>query len=282
MRASASLSWRQWRAALPCSPPRPPASPKRRATPPTCSTRSTSTAWRRRWRGWPTTRNAARNCGGVGSRRPPGSPGSGRHGLCSRPMRTQERSREVGVTVRQPGLADDYAVLSRSGAARRVAGLPLLVWLLIDTALINLSFVAAYVARYPLGLGGRVAPENWSTLHAYWQIQLWFWAFLIVLLQVEGIYRRRRQTATFDQLGIIVRSTILTGGIIAALSFVLRPPSQSRFIFLYMVVAAIITLGLARLVVRAVQVARYRRGFDVRNVLVVGESNVAKMLLQRI
>jgi len=197
-------------------------------------------------------------------------------------MRMQERSREVGVTVRQPGLADDYAVLSRSGAARRVAGLPLLVWLLIDTALINLSFVAAYVARYPLGLGGRVAPENWSTLHAYWQIQLWFWAFLIVLLQVEGIYRRRRQTATFDQLGIIVRSTILTGGIIAALSFVLRPPSQSRFIFLYMVVAAIITLGLARLVVRAVQVARYRRGFDVRNVLVVGESNVAKMLLQRI
>lgn len=194
----------------------------------------------------------------------------------------QERKREVGVSLRDPAITDEYAVLSRAGTARRVAGLPLLAWLLIDTVLINASFVASYVARYPLGIGGKVTPENWSRLGDYWQIQLWFWAFLMVLLQVEGIYHRRRQTGTFDQLAIIVRSTVLTGGIIAALSFVLRPPSQSRFVFLYMVVAAIASLGLARLAVRSVQIARYRRGLDVRKVLVIGESNVAKMLLQRI
>jgi exopolysaccharide biosynthesis polyprenyl glycosylphosphotransferase len=197
-------------------------------------------------------------------------------------MRMQGRPREVGVTLRNPGLTDDYAVLSRPSATHRVGGLPLLAWLCIDTVLINASFVVSYLARYPLGIGGKVTPKNWSSLGAYWQIQLWFWAFLIVLLQVEGIYRRRRQMATFDQVGVIVRSVILTGGIIAALSFVLRPPSQSRFVFLYMVVATIVSLASVRLIVRAIQIRRYRRGLDVRNVLVVGESNVAKMLLQRI
>jgi exopolysaccharide biosynthesis polyprenyl glycosylphosphotransferase len=188
----------------------------------------------------------------------------------------------MGVTLRNSALTGEYATLSSPTVARRAMGLPLLAWLCIDTVLINASFIASYLARYPFGIGGKVTPENWSSLGDYWQIQLWFWAFLMVLLQMEGIYRRRRQPATFDQLGTIVRSTILTGGIIAALSFVLRPPSQSRFVFLYMVVAAIVTLSLARLAVRSVQMARYRRGLDVRNVLVIGESNVAKMLLQRI
>ena len=188
----------------------------------------------------------------------------------------------MGVSLRDTGLRDEYAALSRPSAVRRVVGLPLLVWLFIDTVVINVSFVLSYLARYPWGIGGKVAPENWSSLGDYWQIQLWFWAFLMALLQVEGVYRRRRQPATFDQLGIIVRSTIVTGGIIAALSFVLRPPSQSRLVFVYMVVAAMLLLGVARLTVRFSQIARYRRGLDVRNVLVIGESNVAKMLLQRI
>ncbi|HEV7215670.1 MAG TPA: sugar transferase, partial [Chloroflexota bacterium] len=188
----------------------------------------------------------------------------------------------MGVSLRDTGLREEYAALSRPSATRRAIGLPLLAWLAIDTVLINASFVMAYLARYPLGIGGKVSAENWSSLGDYWQIQLWFWAFLLALLQVEGIYRRRRRPATFDQLGIIVRSTIVTGGIIAALSFVLRPPSQSRLVFVYMVVAAMVMLGLARLVVHFGQIARYRRGLDVRNVLVIGESNVAKMLLQRI
>lgn len=197
-------------------------------------------------------------------------------------MWMREGAPDVGVTLRGTGVPDEYAVLSRPSVARRSGGWPILVWLGLDSVLINVSFVAAYIARYPLGIGGEVTPDNWSSLGDYWQIQLWFWAFLMVLLQVEGIYRRRRQPATFDQLGIIVRSTIVTGGIIAALSFLLRPLPQSRFVFLYMVIGAIITLGLARLAVRSLQIARYRRGLDVRNVLVVGESNVAKMLLQRI
>ena len=187
----------------------------------------------------------------------------------------------MGVTLGERRLGDDYAVLSRPGAVRRAFGLPVAAWLLIDSLLINLSFVAAYVARYPLGIGGKVEPYNYSPLGAYWQIQLWFWAFLLVLLQVEGLYRARRP-GLVDQVGVIVRSAIVTGGIIAALSFVLRPPSQSRFVFLYMVVAAILSLGLARVAAGCAQMARYRRGLDVRTVLVVGESNLAKMVLQRI
>ncbi len=157
-----------------------------------------------------------------------------------------------------------------------------MAWLLIDSALINLSFIAAYVARYNLQVGGAVEPVNRVSLGAYWQIQLWFWAFLMVLLQVEGLYRRRRQPSIVDQFGVIMRSSIVTGGIIAALSFVLKPPSQSRFVFLYMCVAAIVTLSLARVVAHTVRMARHRRGLDVRTVVVVGESNLAKMVLQRI
>src|SRR6185437_3941163 len=130
------------------------------------------------------------------------------------------------------------------------------------TLLINLAFVAAYIARYPLGIGGAVGRVNWSSLDEYWQIQLWFWAFLLVLLQVEGLYRSRRQPALLDQISVIVRSTIVTGGIIAALSFVLRPPSQSRFVFLYMVVIAAVVLSVSRVLARTVQAARYRQGLD--------------------
>ena len=188
----------------------------------------------------------------------------------------------MGVMSGDKGLSSGYSVLSRPAVRQRAVGLPVAVWLLLDTVLINLSFIAAYVARYPLGIGGRVGTGFWASLGDYWQIEVWFWAFMVVLLQVEGLYRRGRRQALLDQLGIITRSSIVTGAIIAALSFVLRPPSQSRFVFLYMCIAAIIALGLTRIVARSVQIARYRRGLDVRNVLVVGESNLAKTVLQRI
>ncbi|MCL4507973.1 MAG: sugar transferase, partial [Chloroflexi bacterium] len=96
------------------------------------------------------------------------------------------------------------------------------------------------------------------------------------------VYRSRLRRSLFDQFAAFIRASIVSGALIAALSFVLRPPSQSRFVFLYMCIGAVGLLGLSRLIIRSVQAERFRRGLDVRNVLVVGESTIAKMVLQRI
>jgi exopolysaccharide biosynthesis polyprenyl glycosylphosphotransferase len=98
---------------------------------------------------------------------------------------------------------------------------------------------------------------------------------------MEGFYRQRPPDV-LNQVGVVVRSTIVAIGVLAAFDFVLRPPSQSRLVFLFMGLIALGLLATSRLVAHTAQVARYRRGLDVRTVLVVGDSAAAKMAMQRI
>ena len=186
------------------------------------------------------------------------------------------------VAPRNSETSQECSIFPRPARRFRILGLPIAAWVVIDSVLVNIAFVLAYVARYPLGIGGVVDAANWSTLVDWWQTQVWFWLSLIALLMLEGIYRARWRLSLVDQIGAIVRASIVSGALIAALSFVLRPPSQSRFVFLYMCVLVVVLLGASRLLIHTLQVWRFQRGLDVRRVLVVGESTIAKMVLQRI
>ncbi|MCL4508444.1 MAG: hypothetical protein M1296_02830, partial [Chloroflexi bacterium] len=132
------------------------------------------------------------------------------------------------VVAREPNLTKEDAMLSRLSVRRRAFGLSLVAWVIIDSLLVNIAFVLAYIVRYPLEIGGVVDAANWSSLGDWWETQVWFWISMIVLLQLEGVYRSRLRRSLFDQFAAFIRASIVSGALIAALSFVLRPPSQSR------------------------------------------------------
>lgn len=155
-------------------------------------------------------------------------------------------------------------------------------WLALDLVLINAAFVASYIVRYRLGIGGDVLPQNDTPLASYRWVEITFTLIMVLLLSVDGVYRARRSFGLLDQFGAVFRSGVTAVALIAALAFMLRPYAFSRGIFVYVGMGSIALLCLARGAAFLVRRWRYRSGLGVTNVLVLGATRIGKMAMQRL
>jgi exopolysaccharide biosynthesis polyprenyl glycosylphosphotransferase len=158
------------------------------------------------------------------------------------------------------------------------------VWsfLALDVIFINIAFVLGYYVRYDLQLILPVNDANVAPYREYLPFQAVYTAFLLILLAVDGLYSRRRESSWFDLLYRIANATTSVVVILIAATFIILPLVYSRLLLLEAGVFTIVLLSGYRLALRVVQARLRRRGVGVDRVLIVGAGELGRAVMRNL
>jgi exopolysaccharide biosynthesis polyprenyl glycosylphosphotransferase len=172
---------------------------------------------------------------------------------------------------------------------RRIRSLLARVFIIIlDVAMINLAFIAAYFLRFTVFRG-----VDFSNGYAYqpfsnfYTLQIIATAGLLIAFTLRGLYRMRTASPWAKQFWIIASATTSAFAIFTALDYILRSTdlgidAQSRAVVIFTWAAVIVFVSLARLLVVTMLVSLYRRGFFLTKLVVVGSGRLSKLTMQQI
>ncbi len=158
----------------------------------------------------------------------------------------------------------------------------LILRFILDLGLISLAFILAYLVRYALQLGTEVSEENQVPLANYGWSLLGFTLIFFIVLQFKGFYRLSRTTNLLDEVGLVASAAAYAVLTMLALVFILRPPSTSRLMYLYLFPISWLLLTIERIIMRWYRRAQLLRGVGVRRVLVVGATDAATRIMKAI
>lgn len=173
------------------------------------------------------------------------------------------------------GTASRTAVAQRSATVRRVAPVLLVVF---DLAVVYLAFLAAYWVRYDLRLGPAIRDQ--LGFDAYLPLLLPLFALMILTLWAKGAYRLRLGNEMQDDMTAALSAAVTSVATIIVLTAMLQQYQYSRGVIVYLFVALVVFLVLGRFAFRSVMAYLYRHGLGVKRLLVVGATDVGKMIMQ--
>ncbi len=150
----------------------------------------------------------------------------------------------------------------------------------LDILLIYAALVLAYWVRYSLKVGPQIHEQ--LTFAAYQPIALLLLGIMMPVLLVKGAYRVRLSTDIVDELVVIVSAVTISIASIVVVQEMLQRYEYSRGVIIYLWVLLIAMLALGRALYRSIRSLCYRRGWGVRRLLVVGATDVGRMLMQRV
>jgi exopolysaccharide biosynthesis polyprenyl glycosylphosphotransferase len=142
------------------------------------------------------------------------------------------------------------------------------------------GFYVAWFARYQLELGGDVEPFNYVEFEAYLPVGLALATLLVGVLFVRSMYRVPRHRSLPDEYGGVLLSTALATMTLYGATTFLRYPAESRAAFVYAWLFVSVGVMASRTLLRAIQGWLHRRGIGVEQVLVVGDNNLGRMIMQ--
>ncbi len=162
------------------------------------------------------------------------------------------------------------------------------VYLLIDLVLIGLSFLLPYLYRF--NPGALVTIYTTGSLSSLWiphpeqyLVIFIFWAILIVLLFFHyGLYETRRELTYLDEAVLVLKALFYATLPAAGAVFFLQVKIFSRLVFAQNVLALVLCLTLWRMGKRCLVRRRVARGFNNRNVLILGAGKVGQALAREI
>ncbi len=171
-----------------------------------------------------------------------------------------------------------------------------IVLIIIDAALICISFLLAYMLRYDILGNSSLLISIRNNLNSNSPEQGFhntpFYSFapfvisivlgLILILALRGLYSIRLTGTFFRQVRTIASSATIGAAILITYYFIFLPPSNSRLIVPFVWIMAIIVLSLGRLIVAGVMGMLYRLGLGETHLLVVGSGRLGKIMMQNI
>ena len=159
-----------------------------------------------------------------------------------------------------------------------------LMWVVVisDIVLINGAFLLAYLLRYRLQLFLSVDPAFDNPPEVFAPFQIVLTALLLLAFKIDGVYESRRLSMWLDQMGRIVRATMMAILILIGITFFYQPFFYSRLIFLYASVLIVVWLGLGRLLWGNGLARLRQRGIGVVRVLVVGAGEVGRTVIRTV
>ncbi len=168
--------------------------------------------------------------------------------------------------------------------------------LVLDAALIEVSFLLAYVLRYYI-LGNSSLlnairdnlQENTpasrfqnTPLSYFTPLEIGVVVGLVLIFALRGLYTIRLTGTLFRQLRTIAGSATIGVAILITYFFVFQPPSSSRLLVPFVWIMSIIMLSLGRMIVAAVMGMLHRLGLGETHLLVVGSGRLGKVIMQNI
>ncbi len=151
--------------------------------------------------------------------------------------------------------------------------------LLVDFAVISGAFYLAWYLRYVAQLGGDVEPEDYVPYSVYAPLQLALAVILPLQFHFAGLYRLPTRSIVDIGPGV-VKSTGFGVMMLFAGTAMLRYPASSRWTFIYVWALASLAVLLGRALIGMLISTLHRRGTAVERVLVVGDSNRGRMVMQ--
>ncbi len=150
----------------------------------------------------------------------------------------------------------------------------------LDTVLIAVAFVLAYWLRYSLKIGPVIHEQ--LAFRAYEPLALLLLGIMMPVLAIKGAYRLRMGTEILDEVGTIFSSATITVAAIVVITAMLQQWQYSRGVILYVWILVIVLTVLGRAFYRSAQALCFHRGVGVRRLLVVGATDVGKMVMQSV
>ncbi len=155
-----------------------------------------------------------------------------------------------------------------------------LLLLITDVVLINIGFIAGYLLRYRLQLFRDILYE--ARFDEYPIVQLIFTIVMVVMFWLDGVYAPRRTPSWTDQMFAVLNGTIKALFIVWSLIFLIGPMVYSRLLILYAGAAAVILIGISRIVRGQLESRLRRRGIGVAHVLIVGAGELGRTVMRNI
>jgi exopolysaccharide biosynthesis polyprenyl glycosylphosphotransferase len=158
----------------------------------------------------------------------------------------------------------------------------------LDAAMINLAFLAAYFVRFNLLHGITFSSSRYSDLprQSLETLQIAMTAGVLVVFLLRGLYRVRVAGTWFKQVSIVIASTSIAFALFAAYEFVLQRTdfalAQARVLVGVAWVTSIVAVCLARFALSLLLGWLYRHNIGMTNLLVVGAGRPGKLLMQHI
>jgi exopolysaccharide biosynthesis polyprenyl glycosylphosphotransferase len=177
------------------------------------------------------------------------------------------------TAMSRPANAD---VNREQSAWRRLIPLAMLA---IDFVAISLAFYTAWYIRYVMQIGGDVDPGDYVDYSVYAPLQLVLAAFLPIHFAFARLYRL--PMASIVDIGVaVVYSASFSAILLYAGTAMLRYPASSRFTFFYVWALAIVAVLIGRALLGSLMGVLHRRGFAIERVLIVGDTNRGRMVMQ--
>jgi exopolysaccharide biosynthesis polyprenyl glycosylphosphotransferase len=167
--------------------------------------------------------------------------------------------------------------MTRFGQARR-----LLLGAMVagDILLINLAVAVAYWIRYDLQWIRAVAEYNYVSFWDYIPASLGLTALLLIVFQLDGLYRRRRGQSWMAEFPIILRGTLIGIALLIVFFFLYRPYFYSRLLLVYSGALIVVLLTCSRMVWDWIWGRLRRRGVGVDRLLIVGLGQVGRAIMR--
>lgn len=173
------------------------------------------------------------------------------------------------------------AIKRRSLRASQLDLVGQVVALMGDLASAAFAFFLAHQFRYGFELGGEILPADREPFQTFQRPLLVCVGLVLLIFSLRGMYRFRRGTALLDDMLRVSGgfTTVMAG--VVLLAFFLRF-APSRLVFLYAWIIGILLMIGHRVIARHVQRLLWRRGIGVDRVLVVGEGQSGRRIMQAI
>ncbi len=156
------------------------------------------------------------------------------------------------------------------------------VTIALDAILVYFSFWLAWWLRYEQEWLLEVADPYWASLDVYAAVQLALVPVLLIIFQLQGLYRLPRQTNWLDDAAKTFGGTTIGVAILIVMVFYFRPAALSRLMFVYAWIIITVVLAVERALERSFRSFLLRRGLGIERVLVAGAGDVGKMVMQNI
>jgi exopolysaccharide biosynthesis polyprenyl glycosylphosphotransferase len=147
-----------------------------------------------------------------------------------------------------------------------------------DIGTVYLAFLGSYYVRYDLSLGPRVR-DNLG-IDAYLPLLPGLFALVLASMWFKGAYRLRLGKEIEDDITATFSAATISVATLIVVTAMLQHYQYSRGVMIYLWVALVVFLFLGRFAVRNVMAHLYRVGIGARRMLVVGATDVGKMVMQ--
>lgn len=158
---------------------------------------------------------------------------------------------------------------------------------LLDLAMINVAFLAAFYFRYEI-LHGVALTTGFidEPLASFFPLEVAVTVGIFSVFCLRGLYRLRSTGTWFKQFWMIAASTTTAFAVFSAYEYLFRETdlflTQTRALITFTWVAIILIVSLSRAAVSFGLSALYKRGVGLSNLLVVGSGRLGKLMMQQI